>query len=309
MSRAKVVKKTNDPVTTAAATAARPSASRRLMIAPPKRDRGSIALSLVIHAFVIVAIASITFRYPLSSLFNSDRDKTPVERIQYVRSVPAAAPSGAVGNGAQEKRTLKRIPTPAQLLPPSTIPTSIPPLPPPTASPGAISGTPNGTGGAPNGIATGIEPALPDPRIELRPNGLRLPLTMAQKNDSAVKAIYVAFRQAEIEAEEHRGRSPRDWTMTHDGQKYGLDSQYIYLGKFKLPSAILAALPLNRGGVDGSRIIEARNANWIQQDIYSHAQGMSEDDFRAAVKRIRERMDRERKDAADTKATQSPIIP
>jgi hypothetical protein len=132
---------------------------------------------------------------------------------------------------------------------------------------------------------------------------------MAQKNDSAVKAIYVAFRQAEIEAEEQRGRSPRDWTMTHDGQKYGLDSQYIYLGKFKIPSAILAALPLNRGGVEGSRIIEARNAAWIQNDIYSHSQGMSEDDFRAAVKRIRERMDRERKDAGDTKATQSPIIP
>jgi hypothetical protein len=307
MSRANVGHKTKESVTTT--RPARSSAPRRSMIAPPKRDRGSIILSLVVHVFVIVAIASITFRYPLSSLFNPDRDKTPVERIQYVRVAPAAAPSGAVGNGAEPKRTLKRIPTPAQLLPPSTIPSSIPPLPPPTVSPGAISGTPNGSGGAPTGIATGIEPALPDPRIELRPNGLRLPLTMAQKNDSAVKAIYLAFRQAEIEAEEHRGRSPRDWTMSHDGQKYGLDSQYIYLGKFKIPSAILAALPLNRGGVDGSRIIQARNADWIQQDIYSHAQGMSEDDFRAAVKRIRERMDRDRKDASDAKATQSPIIP
>ncbi len=281
--------------------------ARRLMIAPPKKDKGSIVLSLVIHVFVIVAIASITFKYPLSSLFAS-RDKLPIERVQYVRVAPAA-PRGAVGNGAEAKRRTLRTLSPAQLLPPSTIPTAIPPLPPPTVSPGAISGTPNGSGGAPNGMATGIEPALPDPRIELRPNGQRLPLTMAQKNDSAVKAIYVAFRQAEIEAEEQRGRSPRDWTMTHDGQKYGLDSQYIYLGKFKIPSAILAALPLNRGGVEGSRIIEARNAAWIQNDIYSHAQGMSEDDFRAAVKRIRERMDRDRKDASDTKATQSPIIP
>jgi hypothetical protein len=281
--------------------------ARRLMIAPPKRDRGSIVLSLVIHVFVIVAVASITFRYPLSSLFTS-RDKSLIERVQYVRVAPAP-PRGAVGNGAEPKRRTLRTLSPAQLLPPSTIPTAIPPLPPPTVSPGAISGTPNGSGGAPNGMATGIEPALPDPRIELRPNGQRLPLTMAQKNDSAVKAIYVAFRQAEIEAEEQRGRSPRDWTMTHDGQKYGLDSQYIYLGKFKIPSAILAALPLNRGGVEGSRIIEARNAAWIQNDIYSHSQGMSEDDFRAAVKRIRERMDRERKDASDTKAAQSPIIP
>ena len=309
MTRLNAGKNRADQAPTRPARPARMSARRRLLIAPPRKDKGSIVLSLVIHVFVVVAIASITFRYPLASLFSPDRDKALVERIQYVRVAPAAAPSGAVGNGAEPKRTLKRIPTPAQLLPPSTIPSSIPPLPPPTVSPGAISGTPNGSGGAPTGIATGIEPALPDPRIELRPNGLRLPLTMAQKNDSAVKAIYLAFRQAEVEAEEHRGRSPRDWTMSHDGQKYGLDSQYIYLGKFKIPSAILAALPLNRGGVDGSRIIQARNADWIQQDIYSHAQGMSEDDFRAAVKRIRERMDRDRKDAADAKATQSPIIP
>jgi len=292
----------------AIAKPARPSPTRRSMLAPPKKDKGSIVLSLAIHVFVIIAIASITFRYPLSSLFNADRDKTPTERIQYVRVQPAAAPSGAVGNGAEAKPKPKQTLKPAPLFPPSTIPTALPPLPPPSVSPGAISGTPGGTGGAPSGIATGIEPALPDPRIELRPNGLRLPLTMAQKNDSAVKAIYLAFRQAEVEAEEHRGRSPRDWTMSHDGQKYGLDSQYIYLGKFKIPSAILAALPLNRGGVDGSRIIQARNADWIQQDIYSHAQGMSEDDFRAAVKRIRERMDRE-KSEGDTKATQSPIIP
>jgi hypothetical protein len=285
---------------------------RLAIIAKPKRDKRSIILSLGIHVFVIIAIASITFRYPLLSLFNTDRDTLPRERIRFVRVAPAAAaaPSQRVGNGSDTRVKPKERLNPAPLLPPSMIPTALPPLPPPTVSPGAISGTPNGTGGAPTGFATGVEPALPDPRIELRPNSLRLPLSMAQKNDSAVKAIYLAYREAEIEAEEHRGRSPRDWTMTHDGQKYGLDSQYIYLGKFKIPSAILAALPLNRGGVEGSRIIEARNANWIQNDIYSHSQGMSEDDFRSAVKRVRERMDREHADADKDKAkAQSPIIP
>ena len=147
-----------------------------------------------------------------------------------------------------------------------------------------MSGTAGGTGGAPAGVATGVEPALPDPRIELRPNSLRLPLTKAQRNDSAVKAIYLAYREAEIAAEEHKGRDPRDWTFEKGGQKYGIDSQYIYLGKFKIPSAILAALPFNYGGVDGSRVIQARNAAWIQNDIYMHSQGMSEDDFRAAVR-------------------------
>jgi len=46
--------------------------------------------------------------------------------------------------------------------------------------------------------------------------------------------------------------------------------------------------------VDGSRIIQGRNAEWIRNDIYMHSQGMSEDDFRAAVRRIRERKDKEK---------------
>jgi hypothetical protein len=144
--------------------------------------------------------------------------------------------------------------------------------------------------------------------LELRPNSLRLPLTQAQKNDSAVKAIYMAYREAEIAAEENRGRSPRDWTFEKGGNKYGIDSQYVYLGKFKLPSAILAAIPFNYGGVDGNRIIQSRNANWIQNDIYTHSQGLSEDDFRAAVKRIRERKEREKKEA-DDKGKVAPIVP
>jgi hypothetical protein len=283
---------------------------KRTLYAKRPDQRGSIAISLAVHVVVIAMIASITFSYEFSS---SAKDREPVaERVQYVAVKPR--PPEPIGNGAKETRPQpKKAVSPAKLLPPTTIPTAIPPIPPPNVSAGAISGSSKGTGGAPVGVATGIEPAMPDPRIELRPNGLHIPLSQGEKNDSAVKAIYVAYREAELAAEANRGRSPRDWTMERNGQKYGLDSQYIYLGKFKLPSAILAALPLNfnRGGVDGSRIIQARNASWIQNDIYSHAQGLSEDDFRAAIKRIRERVDRERKEAEekDKASKATPIVP
>jgi hypothetical protein len=271
-------------------------------------DRGSVAFSIAAHIIAIALIASITFRYPIGAFFG--HDKVVREKIQYVQVRPA--PVQSIGNGAEEKPKPKKAVKPAPLVAPVTTPTELPPVAPPSASSGAISGTATGTGGAPAGIATGIEPSLPDPRIELRPNTLRLPLSTAQKNDSAVKAIYMAYREAEIATEESRGRSPKDWTIERNGQKFGLDSQYIYLGKFKVPSAILAALPFNTGGVDGTRIIEGRNADWIRNDIYSHSQGMSEDDFRAAIKRIRERKDREKKEAEDEKKAPpkaTPIVP
>ena len=246
------------------------------------KERKSIAISVAVHVVVIALIASITFRYPMSAFFR-DNNRTPTERVQYVNVQPR--PRANAGSGTDEKKKPRKAVNPAALLPPTTIPTALPPIPPPSASVGAVNGTGTGNGGA-AGAATGVEPAMPDPRIELHPSTLRVPISTAERNDSAVKAIFQTYRDAEIAAEANRGRSPRDWTIERNGSKYGLDSQYIYLGKFKLPSAILAALPFNYGGVDGNRIIQGRNASWIQNDIYSHSQGLSEDDFRAAVKRI-----------------------
>src|SRR4029077_18657191 len=134
--------------------------------------KGSIVLSLAVHVFVIIAIASITFRYPLSSLFRADRDNQATERVQFVRVQPAAAPSQSVGNGSNPKRAPRRLLNPGPLLPPSTIPVGGPPIPPPADSARAVSGTGWGSGGAPVSAAAGVEPTLPDPRIELRPNGL-----------------------------------------------------------------------------------------------------------------------------------------
>lgn len=280
------------------------------MFEPRKRQRAPIAWSVAIHVIVIAMIASITFRYPITALFGPRRDVAPAERIQYVQTRPA--PRQPIGNGSNTaKEPPKRVAKPAQLLAPTLTPSALPPVAPPEVSVGSVSGTAGGTGGAPAGVATGVEPALPDPRIELRPNSLRLPLTQGQRNDSAVKAIYLAYREAEIVAEEHKGRDPRDWTFEKGGQKYGIDSQYVYLGKFKIPSMILAALPFNYAGVDGQRVIQARNATWIQNDIYMHSQGMSEDDFRAAVRRIRERKEREKREQDDKDKTgkPSPIVP
>ncbi len=274
-----------------------------------KRNPASIATSLVAHVIFIALIASITFRYPLSAFFNRDT-LVPTERLRYVVMEPRLVQ--AAGNGADEKAKPKKAEKPAPLIAPSMVPTTLPPAAPPTPTAGSISGTGTGSGGSPVGVATGIEPSLPDSRIELKPNTLRLPISQSARNDSAVKAIIMEFRAAEIAAEETRGRSPKDWTMERNGQKYGLDSQYIYLGRFKLPSAILAAIPFKTGGVDGAALTRQRNADWIRNDIASHAQGMSQDDFNAAIKRIRDRKDRDKKAQDDEKkaaARITPIVP
>ncbi len=262
--------------------------------------RAPIVVSIAVHVVVVLLLGSITFHYEFGS--TSREQPIRAERVQYVtvRSGAAGRSGGSTGN---HKKPPKKAETPPPLVAPSVIPSTLPPIPPPTVSAGV--GTANGTGsgtGSGVGAATGLEPAVPDSRIGLNPITLRVPLSNAERNDSAVKAIFQVFREAELAAEANRGRSPRDWTFNRNGQKYGLDSQYIYLGRFKLPSAILAALPLNPGGVDGARVIANRNAEWIRNDIYTHAQGMSEDDFKAAIKRIRERKDRERKEAQDAKA-------
>jgi hypothetical protein len=284
---------------------------KRSLFERPSRDKGSIAASVLVHVVVIVLIASITFRYPLASLF-SPAVPTPAP-IRYVTVAPA--PRGEAGTGVRSQKPPKKAVNPAAIFAPSITPTSLPPIPPPTINPGALNGSPNGSGGASSGLTTGVEVGMPDARLPIRPNALHLPLSTAEKNDSAVKAIFMAYREAEIEAEEHRGRDPRDWTIEHNGQKYGVDSQYIYLGKFKVPSAILAALPLNPHGVDGQRLLDSQEAARIQSDINLHTQGMSEDEFRAAVKRIRERKDREKKEEQDAKAKDGgskppqPIVP
>ena len=272
--------------------------------------KGSIAISLAAHVVFIALIASITFRYPLAAFFSEK--VTPRERIQYVQVQPQPAQSAGNGAAAKSKPKKAERPTP-QIVAPTSVPTELPPVLPPTSIGGADSGTGTGGGGGAVGMAAGINPSMPDPRIDLRPNTLHVPLSTAERNDSAVKAIIGAYREAEIAAAESRGRSPRDWTIERNGQKYGLDSQYIYLGKFKLPSAILAALPLNRGGVDGQRIRDNREADFIRNDIYSHAQGLSQEDFNAAIKRIKERKDRERKEEEDAKKKApdkvTPIVP
>ena len=270
----------------------------KLSLTMRKRDSGgSLLLSIVVHAFIIIALATITFRYPLGQLIGlpRDRDHTP-ERIQYI-SMPRGEPTG---NGSRTTAAPPAKGAPAPLQAPTTIPSVVPPTP-SNASSGAVSGKEGGTGGAPAGIATGVEPAAPDPRIPLAAAPYQpAPKSQAELADSAVKAAFGIYLDSARYAAEHPGRQPGDWThTTKDGEKWGWDPGGIRLGKFTIPNAVLAALPLKVGS--GQSPVDARNRDWMRSDIQLHAQqAISEDEFRDAVRRIRERKEKERREKEKT---------
>ena len=79
---------------------------RARLAAQRNEDRRTpIFISIVVHVVVIALIASITFTYPIASLFSS-REANPAERIQYVRVRPAAQ---AVGNGSDTRTPPKKL--------------------------------------------------------------------------------------------------------------------------------------------------------------------------------------------------------
>ena len=141
-----------------------------------------------------------------------------------------------------------------------------------------------GTGGAPAGIATGVEPALPDPRIELRPNALRLPLTHgAEKRQRGQGDLHGVSRSRRSAPKRHGARARATGRSSATARSTASTRSTIYLGKFKIPvgDSRRAAVQLRRRRRQSHH--QGRNATWIQNDIYTHSQGLSEDDFRAAV--------------------------
>jgi hypothetical protein len=271
----------------------------RLNLTIGKKGRGgSLLLSIVVHVFVIIALAAITFHYPIGQLIGLPKDRQqPRERLQYL-----VLPRGEkFGNGSRSDATPPAKGKPAPLQAPASVPTTLPPAPAADTTSGAVSGKPGGTGGAPAGIATGVEPMAPDPRIPLAAAPYKpTERTQAEIVDSTVQAAFGVYYDSAKYAAEHPGRQPGDWTKkTADGQTWGWDPTGIRLGKFTIPNAILAALPLRVGS--GQSPVDARNRAFMYNDIQLHAQqAISEDEFRDAVRRIRERKEKERREKEKT---------
>jgi hypothetical protein len=256
-----------------------------------RRPAGSLLLSLAVHAVVAVLLLNVAFHYDFSSLIAARQPAAPVEQLTYVAVAPAGGASGGNGAGvpARAEQPMRG------LVAPSNVPTTLPTPEPVGGTPGGVD---NGKGmGGGIGPTTGIVPAPGDPRLSADARQFfPVPKTQAQRTDSAVRAIIYAYNDSVARAAAAAGRDPGDWTFEKGGGKWGIDGNKIYLGKFAIPSAVLAALPIRIQGNPGETLTD-RLVGTHRGEITEHAAAAYHDmEFKDAVKRIRERKDRERRE-------------
>ena len=279
---------------------------------PSRRGPGAVLVSLLAHVLgITVLVRILVFPVDWARMMGVGNTPPVAERIGFL-ALPKGdpnetEPARSGGNGRPIVQTNNPTPSLPPLVAPTIVPNGLPDLPRPFR-PGDEeqgSGPIVGTGGP----ARGIRPQFTDPRV-WAPGAtvVQMPLTGTRKLDSTLATRLGALNDslAQIPKE----REPGDWTFERDGKKYGIDGKYIRLGKFQLPTAALALLPLNQTANPG-QTERARVLTQIRSEILDQAaRGARDDDFRAAVKALRERKDKERaaakKDAGDTKVPGTP---
>jgi len=260
-----------------------------------RRPSGSLLFSIALHSAIVIVLANVVLHYDIVFAPPSTVPKPVAERVSYVTLSP---PAGAVGGAtatppARATEPTKRLVAPARV--PIGIPQPVTQAPPSGGTPGGVEGGTGAGGGV--GPTTGIVPGDPDPRLSSDSKFFYpTPKTHVQRVDSAVKATIFAFNDSVANAAANAGKRPGDWTFENNGKKWGVDGNKIYLGKFAIPSAVLAALPIHIQGNPGETIAD-RLQPGRRADLLEHAQSQYHDDeFKSAVKRIRDRKDRERRE-------------
>jgi hypothetical protein len=264
-----------------------------------RRLSPAFAISLGVHLILAIVMLRLLV-VPNLDFFAKKRGTVAAQQLGFLRLAKTPGKEPTPGRDGGNGRPVSRTVAP-RLVAPSSVPTTIP-----TVTPSATpSKTDEGTGPlvGDGGPARGIKPVFSDPRLWGPPGKIvSAPRTLKQDLDSMIASGIGRYNDsiAAIPA------TPRwengDWTVEHNGRKYGIDPQFIRLGPVSIPTALLAMLPLN---LTGNPTVQARNRalNYQHRDITEHAeQAINEADFNKAVRSIRERKERERAAAGGTAA-------
>lgn len=118
--------------------------------------------------------------------------------------------------------------------------------------------------------------------------------TDAQLDDSAITAMVQTYlNQMDQERREHPSSLP-SWTTKIGGKTVGLDQRWIYLGPLKVPTALLALLPIH---VQANPTEAEFNAKLqvMRNDLMEAARrSATYDDFKEAVKELHAETERQR---------------
>jgi hypothetical protein len=145
-----------------------------------------------------------------------------------------------------------------------------------------------------------IGPGLAEGRLWVRPLPLppkELAERLSQQKhvelvDSAVTAIVQGYLDSIAADPASRNTGLPSWTTTVAGKKFGLDSSHIYVAGLKIPSAVLALIPIPAGNLDQNRAYN--HLMDLRSDLYYAAQqSQNLQEFKAMIRDMRLRKERE----------------
>ena len=120
--------------------------------------------------------------------------------------------------------------------------------------------------------------------------------THVARVDSAIRAKIMAFIDTMPIDSFATPPMVTPWvTESEDGKTWGVDPAWIYLGDFKIPSALLALIPMPQGNIDLARQ-EGELMRIREEIMFAAQQAQNNEDFRKYVKEIRKRKDAEREE-------------
>jgi hypothetical protein len=277
----------------------------RLGLPRDGEDRKSWVISIVLHTLLVIGASSIAI-VPILNLVRDARDIQP-EHVTYIEQNSAAPPKVARDSqpgqkaGKQTESPVRREPPPAEppatiaappvaVVPPAQIPVTIPP--PRTAAGGDT--TDRRIVG--RNMLPRLSPGPKDLRLLGKGDGKSPDGPLAPPRNLADSAVHAWVRQywdSVAHAQNLVMKKPPSWTIGEDGDKWGIDPAFIHFGKFKVPTALLALIPIP---VQGNPTAFERNralASMQREIEFQALRSENSKDFMESVKELRARKEAE----------------